>query len=387
MDADHTVSFVGGGMYDHFIPSAIRHLAGRSEFLTSYTPYQPEVSQGTLQGIYEFQSMICALTGLDVANASMYDGASATAEAMMMARAITGRNRVTLAGSLHPQYMETVRTYAHGPGIAVDVVACPDGGVDADALRKAVSDQTACAIIQHPNFFGNLEDMTALEPVVHGVGALLVMVVDPIALGLLKPPGAYGADIAVGEGQALGNAMSFGGPALGFFAVKEEYVRRLPGRIAGQTVDQQGRRGFVLTLQAREQHIRRDKATSNICTSQQLNALMATIYMALMGKQGLGRVAELCLQKSHYAAERIAAIPGYRLRFDRPFFKEFVVHTPGNPSAVIHELAKEGVLAGVSLRRFPAFDLEDGLLIAVTERRTRAQIDRLVDLLTHVRER
>ena len=248
--ADRLASFVGGGMYDHFVPSAIGHLASRSEFLTSYTPYQPEVSQGTLQGIYEFQTMICELTGLDVANASMYDGASATAEAAMLARSATRRNRVLLAGSLHPHYVETVYTYAHGPGIEVETLPCPEGTLDPERLAAAISDDTACVIVQHPNFLGCLESMRDLERVVHGAGALLVMAVDAISLGVIESPGAYGADIAVGEGQSMGNQVSFGGPALGFFAARERYVRRMPGRIAGQTVDQEDRRGFVLTLQA-----------------------------------------------------------------------------------------------------------------------------------------
>ena len=379
--ADGMASFVGGGMYDHFVPSAIGHLAGRSEFLTSYTPYQPEVSQGTLQGIYEFQTMICELTGLEVANASMYDGASATAEAAMLARSATRRGRVILAGSVHPHYVETVRTYAHGPGIEVETLPCPDGALDPGLLASALTDDTACVIVQHPNFFGCLESMSDLERVVHGAGALLVMAVDPISLGVIESPGAYGADIAVGEGQSMGNQVSYGGPALGFFAARDRFVRRMPGRIAGQTVDQADRRGFVLTLQAREQHIRRDKATSNICTSQQLNALMATIYLSLIGKEGLKQVAELCLHKSHYAAARIADLPGYELAFNRPFFKEFVVRTPAAPGEILTRLADDGLLAGIDLGRFPSLDIEDGLLIAVTERRTRAQIDRMVEAL------
>lgn len=379
--ADRMASFVGGGMYDHFVPSAIGHLAGRSEFLTSYTPYQPEVSQGTLQGIYEFQTMICELTGLEVANASMYDGASATAEAAMLARSATGRDRVILAGTVHPHYVETVRTYAHGPGIEVETLPCPNGALDTGLLESSLTGDTACVIVQHPNFFGCLESMGDLVRAVHGAGALLVMAVDPISLGVIESPGAYGADIAVGEGQSMGNQVSYGGPALGFFAARDRFVRRMPGRIAGQTVDQANRRGFALTLQAREQHIRRDKATSNICTSQQLNALMATIYLSLIGKEGLKQVAELCLHKSHYAAARIADLPGYELAFDRPFFKEFVVRTPAAPGEIVTRLADDGLLAGIDLGRFPSLGIEDGLLIAVTERRTRAQIDRLVKAL------
>lgn len=380
--ADRMVSFVGGGMYDHFVPSAISHLAGRSEFLTSYTPYQPEVSQGTLQGIYEFQTMICELTGLDVANASMYDGASATAEAALLARAATKRNRVLLAGSLHPHYGETVYTYAHGPGIKVETLPCPEGTIDPEQLASVISEDTACVIVQHPNFFGCLESIRALEGVVHAVGALLVMVVDPISLGIIESPGSYGADIAVGEGQAMGNQVSYGGPALGFFAAKDQFVRRMPGRIAGKTIDSENRSGYVLTLQAREQHIRRAKATSNICTSQQLNALMATIYLSLIGKEGLKEVAQLCLQKSHYAARKIAELKNYKLVFDKPFFKEFVVQAPTCPGDIITKLSEEQLLAGIDLQRFPSMDLEDGLLIAVTERRTHAQIDQLVEALS-----
>ncbi|MBI4552926.1 MAG: aminomethyl-transferring glycine dehydrogenase subunit GcvPA [Candidatus Latescibacteria bacterium] len=381
LDFDHAVSFVGGGMYDHFVPSAIRHLASRSEFLTSYTPYQPEVSQGTLQAIYEYQSMICELTGMDVANASMYDGASATAEGMLLARAATGRSRVAVAGSVHPQYIETLRTYAHGPRLTIDLIPCPNGALDPARLHDAVSDQTACVLVQHPNFFGGLEAVADIERITHAHGALLVMAVDPMSLGLLKPPGDYGADLAVGEGQGLGNQVSFGGPTVGFFAARQELIRRMPGRIAGKTVDTQGRRGFVLTLQAREQHIRREKATSNICTSQQLNALMATIYLSMMGKVGLRKVGELCLQKSHYAADQISQLPGFSLRFSIPFFKEFVVRTPVPPGRIVHELAKQRLLAGIDLGWFPSLNVDDCLLVAVTERRTKPQIDRFVEAL------
>ncbi|MBT5872989.1 MAG: aminomethyl-transferring glycine dehydrogenase subunit GcvPA [Candidatus Latescibacteria bacterium] len=381
LDADQCVSFLGAGVYDHYVPSAIKHLAGRSEYLTAYTPYQPEVSQGTLQGIYEFQTMICELTGLEVANASMYDGASAAAEAMMMACAATKRKQVVVVGSLHPQYTGTIHTYSHGPGIAVTEIPCHQGRVNPDDVRNAVSDESACLIVQHPNFFGGLEEITELETIVHKAGALLVMIVDPISLGLLKSPGEYGADIAVGEGQALGNHMSYGGPALGFMAVKKAFIRRIPGRIAGKTVDDQGRRGFVLTLQAREQHIRRDKATSNICTSQQLNALMATIYLSLIGKSGLKKVADLCLQKSHYAAQQISELPGFDLRYQIPYFKEFVVKTPIDPAQLVHDLSRSKIHAGLDLRRFPGMDLDDCLLVAVTERRTKQQIDLFVESL------
>ena len=383
--ADKMISFVGGGMYDHFVPSAISHLAGRSEFLTSYTPYQPEVSQGTLQGIYEFQTMICELTGLDVANASMYDGASAAAEAVLLARGTTRRNHVILAGSLHPHYSETIRTYAHGHKIEVETLPCSEEGtIDPEKLISQISENTACIVIQHPNFFGCLESMRALEEIVHNAGALLVMVVDPISLGIIESPGAYGADIAVGEGQSMGNQVNFGGPALGFFAAKERFIRRMPGRIAGKTIDRENREGIVLTLQAREQHIRRDKATSNICTSQQLNALMATIYLSLIGKQGLKEIGELCLHKSHYAAEKIAELPNYDLVFKKPFFKEFVIRTPTDTGHLIKKLAEKQILGGINLNQFPSLGIKNGLLISITERRTRPQIDQLVEVLNQL---
>ncbi|HEY8468142.1 MAG TPA: aminomethyl-transferring glycine dehydrogenase subunit GcvPA [Longimicrobiales bacterium] len=380
------VCFAGGGIYDHYVPAAVDAILRRSEFYTAYTPYQPEVSQGTLQVIYEFQSLICELTGLDVANASMYDGASATAEAMLMARAVArgARTAVAVAGTLHPHYRRVLETYNAGVGLELRTVACgPDGRLDPDALRAAVRDDTAAVIVQSPNFFGVIEDWAAAADVAHAAGALLIAVFDPISLAVLRSPGECGADIAVGEGQGLGNAMSFGGPALGLFACRQQFVRHMPGRIAGATVDQDGRRGFVLTLQTREQHIRREKATSNICTNQALNALAATVYLALVGRQGLRRVAEASLRGAHYAFERLTALDGISPLFPgAPFFKEFALRTERPARELIEAARRRGILAGIALDRFrDVTGVPDGLLVAVTEKRSKEEIDRLVEAL------
>ncbi|MFQ6093458.1 MAG: aminomethyl-transferring glycine dehydrogenase subunit GcvPA [bacterium] len=379
-DLGHVLSFLGGGVYDHAVPRAVDHIISRSEFYTAYTPYQAEVSQGTLQAIYEYQSMICQLTGMDVANASMYDGASALSEAALMAHAVTRRTEVVVAQTLNPFYLRVLETYGRNLGLAIRRVAWEEGTTDLAELQKTLSDGTACCIIQHPNFFGCLEPMDEIEPHVHGVGALFIAAVDPISLALLKPPGAYRADVAVGEGQALGNPLSYGGPYFGFFATKKELIRRMPGRIIGATTDAEGRRGFVLTLQTREQHIRRERATSNICTNEALNALAGTVYLSLLGKEGLRDVAELCLQKSHYALERIEELDRFERRFSSPFFKEFVMRTPGPPGEIVNRLAEEGIFAGINLDRFD-IGLDDSLLVAVTEKRTKGDIDRLVERL------
>src|SRR6266478_689344 len=372
--ADDYACFLGGGSYDHAIPSPITHLVSRGEFFTAYTPYQPEASQGTLRSIYEYQSMIAELTGMDVANASLYDGASSVAEAALMARAVTGRDGVVLSRGLNPLYREVIETYGEGPNLKLRSVSLGDGATDVDALRKAVSGTTAAVVLQHPNFFGCLEDLPAAAEVAHAAGALLIVVADPVNLGLLAPPGALGADLVVGEGQGLGVPMSFGGPNLGVFAAKQELVRRMPGRLVGATVDVDGRRGFVLTLQTREQHIRREKATSNICTNVALCALMATIYMATLGKQGLQRVGELSAAKAHYAAEQLTKVPGVSLRFAQPFFKEFALRLPKSPASVVAKLAKQRILPGVPLKTYDR-TLADCLLVAVTEQRTREEID------------
>jgi len=382
-DADAYACFLGAGAYDHYVPSPINHLILRGEFFTAYTPYQPEASQGTLRSIYEYQTMIAALTGMDVVNASLYDGASALAEAALMAHAATGRSDIVLAAGVHPLYRRVVATYAEGPHLRLRDVPSPDGVLEADALRRAVGPKTAALVVQSPNFYGCLEDVAAAAESAHAAGALLVVVSDPVNLGVLEAPGRQGADIVVGEGQGLGVPLSFGGPGLGLFGAKHELVRRMPGRLVGATVDRDGARGFVLTLQTREQHIRRAKATSNICTNVALCALMATIYLATLGKQGLARVGELSTAKAHYAAERLTKIPGVSLRFGAPFFKEFALRLPQPPARVLTRLARAKILAGVPLKTFDR-SLADCLLVAVTERRTREEIDAYADALAAV---
>jgi glycine dehydrogenase subunit 1 len=379
-DADSAVCFLGAGTYDHYVPSPINHLVLRGEFFTAYTPYQPEASQGTLRTIYEYQTMIAELTGMDVSNASIYDGASSLAEAVLLAHGATGRRDVIVPRSVSPLYRQVVRTYAEGAGIRLRDVAVPEGVTALDAVRGLAGDTTAAIVVQSPNFLGCLEDVRALGEIAHDAGALLIAVADPVNLGVLEAPGRLGADLVVGDGQGLGVPMSFGGPNLGVFAAREALVRRMPGRLVGATVDLDGTRGFVLTLQTREQHIRRAKATSNICTNVALNALMATIYLALVGKRGLRTVGELATAKAHYAAERLSAIPGVALRFGAPFFKEFTVRLPKAPDRVVAKLAKQGWLAGVPLKAFDR-TLGDCLLVAVTEKRTRDEIDRFADAL------
>lgn len=374
------ISFLGGGAYDHFIPAVVDHIISRSEYYTAYTPYQAEVSQGTLQSIYEFQSLICELTGMDVANASMYDGATAVAEAALLSHTETQRNEVLVAGSLNPSYQEVLFTYCGSIKLKVKTLPSKDGLIDLEGVKKNISDRVACVILQSPNFFGLIENIEEIEAKAHSVGALLVLVSDPISLGILRPPGEYNADMAVGEGQALGNNLSFGGPYLGYFTCKQNLVRRMPGRIAGITSDTQGRRGFVLTLQTREQHIRREKATSNICTNQALCALASCVYLSLLGKSGIRKVAELCLQKSHYALDEITKIEGFKKRFDSPFFKEFVVDTPVPPKKIIRSLLKRNLFAGIDLSQFDR-KLKNCLLVCVTEKRTKEEIDYFVEEL------
>jgi glycine dehydrogenase subunit 1 len=376
--AGDAVCFLGGGAYDHFIPAVVDAVAGRSEFYTAYTPYQPEASQGSLQAFFEFQTLICQLTGLDVANASLYEGGSAVAEAVLMALSIQPkRHKVLVAESVHPEYRQTLAAYAANLDLHIQTLPVPNGFLDPDDLKKAIDGQTLCVLVQHPNFFGCLEEPEALASIAHHVGALFIVSFDPISLGLLKRPGQYGADIAVAEGQCLGNTMSYGGPYLGLLACREEYVRKMPGRLVGQTVDRRGRRCWVLTLQTREQHIRREKATSNICTNQGLMALRATVYLASLGPQGLKETAELCTRKAHYAAERLAQVPGVRLRFDRPFFKEFTLQVEQAAPPLLAGLLDKGYHAGLHLDRWYPH-LKECLSVAVTEKRTRAEIDGLV---------
>ncbi len=373
-DADGHVCFLGAGAYDHYVPSPINHMILRGEFFTAYTPYQPEASQGTLRSIYEYQTMIAELTGMDVANASIYDGASSLAEAALMAHATTDRTEIVLSRAVHPFYKRVTATYCAGPGLRLRDADAPDGATDPAAMKKAVGPKTAALVIQTPNFYGCLEDVAAAAEIAHAAGALLIVVADPVNLGVLEGPGKLGADIVVGEGQGLGVPLAYGGPNLGVFAAKKELVRRMPGRLVGATVDRDGARGFVLTLQTREQHIRRAKATSNICTNVALCALMATIYLATLGRRGLVRVGELSTAKAHYAAERLTKIPGVSLRFGAPFFKEFALKLPKPPDRVAAKLVKQGFLAGVPLKSFDRA-LADSLLVAVTEKRTKDEID------------
>jgi glycine dehydrogenase subunit 1 len=382
-DADRFTCFMGGGSYDHFVPSPINHLISRGEFFTAYTPYQPEASQGTLRTIYEYQTMIAELTGMDVANASIYDGASSLAEAALMAHAATERNEIVLARGVNPLYRRVVATYCEGPGIRLRDVPAPEGVLDLEAAGKLVTKKTAAVVVQFPNFYGCLEDVAAAAELAHAAGALLIVAADPVNLGVLEAPGRLGADIVVGEGQGLGVPMSFGGPNLGVFAATSALVRRMPGRLVGATVDRDGARGFVLTLQTREQHIRRAKATSNICTNVALCALMATIYLSTLGKQGLQRVGELSTAKAHYAAEQLTRIPGVSLRFNQPFFKEFVLRLPRSPASVVAKLSKRRILPGVPLKAYDR-TLADSLLVAVTEQRTREEIDAFAAALGEV---
>ncbi len=377
------VCFAGAGQYDHHVPAAVDHLIRRSEFYTAYTPYQPEVSQGTLQVIYEFQTMVCELTGMDVANASMYDGPSAAAEAAVMSRAVTRRGRVLAARTVHPHYRKVTDTYLRGLGGKLELVpAGPDGLVDLEALSAALEGDTACFLVQYPNFFGCIEELEPIAEVVHEAGALLVVAADPVALVLLRSPGELGADIVVAEGQPFGNAPSFGGPVVGLFAARQKLVRKMPGRIVGATVDTEDRRGYVLTLQTREQQIRRAKATSNICTNQGLNALAATIHLSLLGREGLREVAESSVQNAHYAWRRLQDVDGVTPLFpDTPFAREFAVATRENSRSILERGFEAGILAGVSLSRFASLEAPDGLLLAFTEKRSREEVDRLVDVL------
>ena len=371
--------FLGAGSYDHFIPAVVDSLSSRGEFYTSYTPYQPEVSQGNLQAMFEYQTMICQLTGMDVSNASLYDGGSAVTEAAMMCLSATKRDKVVVPSTVHPEYRDILSTYLKGLGAELVVVNLRDGVTCLQELESAINDQVACVILQQPNFFGCIEDVERVAEMTHKQGAMFVVSADPISLGLLKRPGDYGADIVVAEGQSLGSPMAFGGPYLGIMACKEKFMRRMPGRIAGQTFDRRGKRCWVLTLQTREQHIRRDKATSNICTNQGLYALRAAIYLSTMGPSGLKSVAELSLQKSHYASETITSSPRLQLKWQQSFFKEFVVQdTAGEVETLIKQSHHDGFLAGVPLGTWYP-ELDDCFLVAVTEKRTKSEIDGLAD--------
>ena len=380
LGTDRYLSFLGAGAYDHYIPSAVGHLIGRSEFYTAYTPYQPELSQGTLQSIYEFQTMICQLTGMEVANASMYDGASALAEAALMAMRITKKHRLLLSPWLHPHYRQVLETYLSG--LSVELVEAPsrDYRIDPDAPKSLLTDDTAALLMQSPNFLGFIEDLPALGSLLADHPALLVTAVNPISLGLLISPGESHADIAVGEGQPLGLPLSFGGPYFGFFATRQKYVRQLPGRLVGATHDAQGQTGYVLTLQTREQHIRREKATSNICSNQALCALAATIYLSLLGKEGLREVAERNMANSHYLAEQICEISGFEPLGSAPFFNEFPLRVPVAPEEINRKLLEQGIIGGLVLGRyFP--ELDDCLLFCATETKSVEDLDHLAEVL------
>ncbi len=380
VEAGHTACFLGAGAYHHFIPSVVDHILRRSEFYTAYTPYQPEVSQGTLQSIYEYQSMICHLTGMEVANASIYDGATALAEAVNMALGhFRGqRTKVLLSPGIHPHARAVVHTYMRGQD--AQVTGEESSLDDPESLASQLDEDTALLAVQYPDFFGRIIEYSALGEAVHAAGALFCIVVNPTALGMLKPPSAFGADIVVGEGQPLGIPLSYGGPYLGLFATREAYVRRIPGRLVGETQDTRGQRGYVLTLTPREQHIRREKATSNICTNQGLMTLAATVYLSVMGRHGLRRVAELCYHKAHYAASQIASLNGYQLWGETPFFHEFVVACPKPPAEINRHLLTRNILGGHDLGvDYP--ELEGHMLLAVTEQNTREEIDRLVAAL------
>lgn len=373
--------FLGGGFYDHFIPSAVSALAGRSEFYTAYTPYQPEISQGTLQAIYEYQSMICRLTEMEASNASLYDGGTALYEATMMAVRITRRNKVIIDDSVNPIYRAMVDSHIRNQSLERIETNNAEGLVGRKAILKSLDEQTAAVIVQNPNFFGCVDDFTDLAEAAHARGALLIVSCYPISLGLLKTPGAMGADIAAGEGQSMGLPMNFGGPYLGFMACRKEYVRQMPGRVVGQTKDNRGQEGYVLTLQAREQHIRREKATSNICSNEALCALTAHVYLSLLGKEGLRDTAQLCADKADYACRRLTAIKGVRPRFPgKEVFNEMTLELPCDAAEAVTRLIEKGFAAGFPLGRYYK-GMENSLLVAVTEKRTRRQIDKLAEEL------
>ena len=377
---DDLVCFLGAGAYDHYIPSIVKHLAMRSEFYTAYTPYQAEISQGTLQVIFEYQTMICSLTGMDVTNASMYDGATACVEAAMMAVENARRSSIIVSKTVHPEVRKVLKSYMRFRDVEVVEADMADGATNVEKLKSLVEAGTAGVIVQNPNFFGIIEDLTEVEKITHGNNALLIDYVDPISLGILKSPSESGVDIAVGEGQSLGNSLSFGGPYLGFLATTSKLMRKMPGRIVGQSEDVDGKRAFVLTLQAREQHIRRYKATSNICSNEGLNALIATIYMTTMGRKGLKEAAAQSAKKAHYAMKQLTKNGKFKLLFDKPFFKEFAVVGEAPGSKVNDELLKHSILGGYELdKKYP--ELKNGLLLCVTEKRTKEQIDKLAHVM------
>jgi glycine dehydrogenase subunit 1 len=372
---DNYACFLGGGSYHHFIPSTIEHVTGRSEFYTAYTPYQAEVSQGTLQTVYEYQSLVCQLTGMEVSNAGMYDGSTAAAEAAIMACVINKRDKVAVSTTVNPTYREVINTYVSGRHLSIETVELNQS--------LSLSSDCACLVVQQPNFFGYFEEIETYVQKANDIGALLIVIVDPISLGMFKPPGDYGADIAVAEGQPLGIPTSYGGPYLGLFACRKEYLRQMPGRIVGRTVDVEGKPGYTMTLVTREQYIRRERATSNICTSEALVSLAAAVYLATLGKGGLKQVAELCYHKAHYAAEAIGRLKGYSLVFQQPFFKEFVVRCPMAPHQINQILFKEGIIGGLDISPL----IDNSMLFCITEVNSKQEIDKLVEILRSTSER
>lgn len=379
-DVNDLISFLGAGAYDHYIPSIVKHITSRSEFYTSYTPYQPEISQGTLQYIFEYQTMIANLTGMDVANASMYDGPTACAEAAMMAAEASKCKSIVVSKSVHPEVRKLLGTYMKTHGLQLIEVETNGGVTDIEKLRAVVNNKTAGVIVQNPNFFGIVEDFTEVEKIVHDSKALLIMNVDPISLSILKTPDEIGADIVVGDGQSLGNSLNFGGPYIGFLATTTKYMRKMPGRIVGETVDIDGKRAYVLTLQAREQHIRREKATSNICSNQSLNALAVAVYCTTMGKQGLREVAEQSMKKAHYAFKELTKSGKYKALFNKPFFMEFALSGEVSGEKVNEDLLKSGILGGFELGS-DYEEYKNSLLFCVTEKRTKNEIDNLVKVM------
>lgn len=373
-------NFIGGGLYDHVIPTVIDHLSGRAEFYTAYTPYQPECSQGTLQALFEYQTAICRLTGLDVSNASLYDGGTACAEAAMMALRITGRNKIVVDGCVNPFSRQVLKTYLFNLDVEIVEIAPLDGMLNRAELTRVLDDSVAAVLVQNPNFFGCVDDFSALADQIHAVGALLVASVYPVSLGILKSPGEMGVDIAVGDGQSLGNTLSFGGPTFGFITAKKSYIRNMPGRIVGETVDRNGKRGFVLTLQAREQHIKRHKATSNICSNQGLCALRGLIFLSSVGKQGLADLARLNRDKAEYAKSRLAEIPGVTVLQSAPTFNEFTLFLSKPADAIVAGMLKEGIAAGVPLGSYYEGS-EHALVVTVTEKRSKKEIDHFAKLL------
>jgi len=373
-------NFIGGGFYDHLIPTVVDHLSGRAEFYTAYTPYQPECSQGTLQALFEYQTVICQLTGMEVANASLYDGGTALAEAAMMALRVTGRNRLVIDAGVNPFYREIVRTYVANLDVEIEEVPPHNGGIDRAAVASLLDDRTAAVIVQNPNFFGSVEDLTELAGQAHAVGALLVASVYPVSLGLVNSPGAMGVDVVTGDGQSLGNPLSFGGPSFGYIATSKKYIRNLPGRIIGETVDREGRRGYVLTLQAREQHIKRHKATSNICSNQSLCALRGLIFLASLGKEGFAELARLNYDKAAYAKGVLGALKGVAVVNAAPTFNEFTLALPKEADQVVARLLQSGIAAGVPLGRYYP-GMENCMVVTVTEKRSRQEIDLLASKL------